>query len=61
MGVMERVCAVCLQAIGNEDQWFRVREEYVHISCSERYLRMVSGRRHPAKAAPAKHEADTKA
>jgi hypothetical protein len=41
MGVMDRVCAVCLQAIADEEQWFRVREEYVHLSCSEEYLRRV--------------------
>ena len=43
MGVMDRVCAVCLQAIADEEQWFRVREEYVHLSCSEEYLRRVFG------------------
>ena len=36
MGVMDRVCAVCLQAIGDEDKWFRVREEYVHLGCAEK-------------------------
>jgi len=58
MGVMDRVCAVCLQAIRDEDQRFRVREEYVHVSCYERYLRMVSERRGHVKVAPAKHETD---
>lgn len=37
MSVMDRVCAVCLQAIADEEQWFRVREEYVHLSCSEEF------------------------
>jgi hypothetical protein len=29
IGVMVRVCAVCLQTISDDEQWFRVREEYV--------------------------------
>jgi hypothetical protein len=45
MGVMDRDCAVCLQAIADGERWFRVREEYVHLSCSEKYLRVVSERR----------------
>jgi hypothetical protein len=51
MGVMDRVCAVCLQAIADEEQWFRVREEYVHLSCSEEYLRRVLKSRQHAKPA----------
>jgi len=31
MGVMDSDCTVCLQTIGNEEQWFLVREEYVHL------------------------------
>ena len=58
MGVMNRVCAVCLQAIGDEDKWFRVREEYVHLSCSEEYLAVVSERRKHVKAASVKQEPD---
>ena len=52
MGVMDRVCAVCLQAIADEEQWFRVREEYVHLSCSEEYMRRVWESRQHAKPAP---------
>ena len=55
MGVMDMDCTVCRQMIGNEEQWFRVREEYVHLSCSEKYLTVVSERRQHAKAAPVKH------
>jgi hypothetical protein len=57
MGVMDRVCAVCLQAISDDEQWFRVREEYVHLSCYEKYLRVVSERRQQVKAASVKQEA----
>jgi len=42
MGVMDRDCAACHQPIADEERWFRVREEYVHLSCSEKYLRRVS-------------------
>ena len=45
MGVMDRVCAACHQAIQDEEQWFRVREEYMHVSCYEKYLKLVSERR----------------
>ena len=54
MGMMDRDCAVCHQPIQDQEQWFRVYEEYVHLSCAEKYLRLVSGRRHQAKTAPAK-------
>ena len=54
MGVMDGECAVCHRAIQNQEQWFRVYEEYVHLSCAEKYLRLVSGRRQQAKTAPAK-------
>ena len=45
MGVMDRDCAACHQPISDEDEWFRVREEYVHISCAEKFLRRISERR----------------
>jgi hypothetical protein len=45
MDVMDRVCAVCDQPIQDEEQWFRVRQEYVHLSCAEKYLRLASERR----------------
>jgi hypothetical protein len=41
MGVMDRVCVACHQPIGDGEQWFRVREDYVHLACSEKYLRVV--------------------
>jgi len=53
-GMIERVCEVCREPIRDEDQWFRVREEYVHLSCSEKYLNLVSHRRQRAKTAPPK-------
>jgi hypothetical protein len=59
MGVMDRGCAVCLQAIADGERWFRVREEYVHLSCSEKYLRVVSERRQHAKAASVKQEPES--
>jgi hypothetical protein len=49
--IMKRVCEVCHQPIGDEEQWFRVREEYVHLLCSEKYLHRISERRKLAKAA----------
>jgi len=55
---MEMVCLVCHRPIREEEQWFRVRLEYVHLSCSEKYLRMVSERRQQAKIAPPKHGED---
>src|SRR3989442_2909586 len=30
MGMMDRDCAVCHQPIQDQEQWFRVYEEYVH-------------------------------
>jgi hypothetical protein len=59
MGVMDLICVVCLQPISEEERWFRVREEYVHLSCAEKYLRRVSDRRQQAKTAPPKHVPDT--
>jgi hypothetical protein len=58
-GMIERVCEVCHEPIRDEERWFRVREEYVHLSCSEKYLNLVSQRRQRAKAAPPKHVPDT--
>jgi hypothetical protein len=49
--MIDKVCEVCHQPIRDEDQWFRVREEYVHLSCSEKYLNLVSQKRQRAKAA----------
>jgi hypothetical protein len=56
--VVDRICAVCLQAISNEERWFRVREEYMHLSCSEKYLKLVSERREQGKTAPPKAAPD---
>jgi hypothetical protein len=50
MGVMDRICTACHQLIADEEQWFRVREEYVHLSCSEEYLTVVSERRKIGRA-----------
>jgi hypothetical protein len=50
MGVMDRICTACHQPIADEEQWFRVREEYVHLSCSEEYLTVVSERRKIGRA-----------
>ena len=55
MGVMDRVCEACREPIRDEDEWFRVREEYVHLSCAEKYMRQVSERRHQAKTDPPGH------
>jgi len=51
----EKVCAACHEPIKEEDQWFQVREEYVHLSCAEKYLRKVSERRKQANTAPPEH------
>ena len=57
--IMERVCEACCQAIGDEERWFRVREEYVHISCYEKYLKLVSERRQQVRTAPPKPVPDS--
>jgi len=44
MSVMDMECAVCHQPISEEEQWFRVREDYVHLSCYEKYLHCRIGR-----------------
>jgi hypothetical protein len=44
-GMIEKVCAACHEPIKDGEQWFRVRQEYVHLSCAEKYLRKVSERR----------------
>jgi len=54
MGVMDRICTACHQPIADEEQWFRVCEEYVHLSCSEEYLAVVSERRKHVKAGSVK-------
>jgi hypothetical protein len=55
----EKVCAACHGPIKEGEQWFRVREEYAHLSCAEKYLRMVSERRQQAKTVPPKPAPDT--
>jgi hypothetical protein len=57
--MVHRICAVCLHPISDEERWFRVREEYMHLSCSEKYLRQISERRQQAKTAPPKPATDT--
>lgn len=36
--MIERICEVCREPIKGEDQWFRVRQEYVHLSCAEKFF-----------------------
>jgi hypothetical protein len=48
---MDRICPVCHQAITDKEQRFRVREDFVHLSCSEKYMRLLS-ERPKGKAAP---------
>jgi hypothetical protein len=50
LGSMHRVCAACQGPITEEERWFRLREDYVHLSCSERYMRRISERRREVKA-----------
>ena len=38
----DRDYAVCHQPIQDQERWFRVYEEFVHLSCAEKYLRRVS-------------------
>ena len=57
--MIERICEVCREPIRDEDQWFRVRQGYVHPSCSEKYLNLASQRRQRAKTAPPTHVPDT--
>jgi hypothetical protein len=49
---MDRICAVCGRAISSEEQWFRVHEEYAHLACSEKYLKLVTGRPRAQAEAP---------
>jgi hypothetical protein len=55
--MIERVCEVCHEPIRDEERRFRVREEYVHLSCSEKYLNLVSQRRQASKGTSWKCEA----
>ena len=48
MGIMD-VCVACHQPIVDKEQWFRVREDYVHLACSEKYLRLTLERRQEAR------------
>jgi hypothetical protein len=48
------VCAACGQAIRDGEEWFRVREDYVHRSCSEKYLKLASSRPKADAEAPPK-------
>jgi hypothetical protein len=52
--MVDAICAVCLHPISDEERWFRVREENAHLSCSEKYLRLLSEKRQQAKTAPPK-------
>ncbi len=47
---MDRICVACRQAITAEQQWFRVSEDYVHVSCYDKYLKL-SAEREKADAA----------
>jgi hypothetical protein len=42
---MHKVCVACEQAIADENEWFRVRDEYVHRSCYQKYFTLVSARK----------------
>jgi hypothetical protein len=33
---VDKACAACGQAIRDEEEWFRVRQDYVHRFCSEK-------------------------
>jgi hypothetical protein len=35
-----------------EEAWFRLREDYVYLACSERFLRQLSEKWRQAKATP---------
>jgi hypothetical protein len=49
---MQRICVACHQPITDEERWFRLREDYVHLFCYERYLRRISERRQQPRATP---------
>ena len=55
MGMPEKVCEVCREPIKEGEPWFRVRQEYAHLLCAEKYLRRVSERRKQANTAPPEH------
>ena len=57
--MIARICEVCHEPIRDEERWFRVREEYVHLSCSEKYLKRISETRQQAKTASTKQEPET--
>ena len=44
MSLMDMECAVCHLPIGDEQRWFRIREDCVHLSCYEKYLRLAAER-----------------
>jgi hypothetical protein len=54
MGRVERVCRACELPIRDGEEWFRVREDYVHSSCSEKYLKLASPRPKADAEAPKK-------
>ena len=56
---MQRVCEVCRELIEDEERWFRVRDEFVHPSCSEKYLKLASERQKQAKTARPQHLPET--
>jgi hypothetical protein len=56
---MQKVCVACHQPITDEERWFRLREDYVHLSCYERYLRRISERWQQPKATAPEHVPDT--
>ena len=44
MGRMDRVCKACDLPIRDGEEWFRVHQDYVHRSCSEKYLKLAPAR-----------------
>jgi hypothetical protein len=56
---MDRVCVACHQPIGDSEQWFRVREDYVHLACSDKYLRTALVRRYGAVKPEGEKAAET--
>jgi hypothetical protein len=42
---MDSLCVACEEVIADEEEWFRVRDEYVHRSCYEKYWKRVLARK----------------
>ena len=60
MSAVDKVCGACHKPITEEEQWFRLREDYGHLACAERFMRQLSEkRREGSDTTPGKLGPDT--